>query len=155
MLNYEDRYINHADIPETRARARRYKAFKEATGFIEILNKESHKHVEICKYVRIKTHGHLNHITFLELGYMTIVLTEPYQGKLKDFNCDELYTVEIPVDIAPYGGKCSASLETNPGTKSFLITTRLKQRQLDEVLQRLEEQSEKMALWNFIREDSK
>ena len=55
MLNYIDCYINHADTPETRARARRYKAFKEATGFIEILNNESYKHVEICKYVRTNT----------------------------------------------------------------------------------------------------
>jgi len=55
MLNYIDCYINHADTPETRARARRYKAFKEATGFIEILNNESYKHVEICKYIRTNT----------------------------------------------------------------------------------------------------
>ena len=55
MLNYIDCYINHADTPETRASARRYKAFKEATGFIEILNNESYKHVEICNYVRTNT----------------------------------------------------------------------------------------------------
>ena len=55
MLNYVDCYINHADTPETRASARRYKAFKEATGFIQILNNESYKHVEICKYVRTNT----------------------------------------------------------------------------------------------------
>ena len=55
MLNYVDCYINHVDTPETRASARRYKAFKEATGFIEILNNESYKHVEICKYVRTNT----------------------------------------------------------------------------------------------------
>ena len=55
MLNYIDCYINHADTPETRASARRYKAFKEATGFIEILNNESYKHVEICKYIRTNT----------------------------------------------------------------------------------------------------
>ena len=55
MLNYVDCYINHADTPETRASARRYKAFKEVTGFIEILNNESYKHVEICNYVRTNT----------------------------------------------------------------------------------------------------
>ena len=55
MLNYVDCYINHADTPETRASARRYKAFKEATGFIEIFNNESYKHVEICKYIRTNT----------------------------------------------------------------------------------------------------
>ena len=55
MLNYVDCYINHTDTHETRARAIRYKTFKEATGFIEILNNESYKHVEICKYVRTNT----------------------------------------------------------------------------------------------------
>ena len=155
MLNYEDRYINHADIPETRARARRFKAFKEATGFIEILNNESYKHIQICEYVQTKTNARLDHTSFWELGNMLVVLTETYKSNLEDFNCDELYAVEISVNIAPYCGGWSDALDAKPGTKSFLITTRLKKRRLDKVLQRLKEQSEKMSLWNYIREIGK
>ena len=151
-LNYEDCHINHADIPETRARARRYKAFKEVTRFIEVLNIESVKHQNLRKLVRNKTDGYLDHGTFLKLGYMTVLLNETYNGKLEDYNCDELYTVEIPVNIAPYCGGWRDDLDSKPGTKSFLITTRLKKRQLDKVFQRLKDQSEKMPRWNFIKE---
>jgi hypothetical protein len=152
MLTYEDRHINYVDIPETRARARRYKPFKEVTGFIEVLNIESVKHQNLRRLVHNKTDGYLDHGTFLELGYMTVLLNETYKGKLEDYNCDELYAVEIPVNIAPYCGGWSDALDAKPGTKSFLITTRLKKRQLDKVFQRLKEQSEKMPRWNFIRE---
>ena len=71
---------------------------------------------------------------------------------MEDYNCDELYTVEIPVNIAPYCGGWRDGLDLKSGTKSFLITTHLKKRQLDKVFLRLKDQSEKMLRWNFIRE---
>jgi hypothetical protein len=86
---------------------------------------------------------------------MAVVLSETYNSNLNDFQCNELYVVEIPVNIALYCGGWSNVLDAKPGTKSFLITTRLKKRQLDKVFQKLKEQSEKMPRWNFIREVGK
>ena len=154
-LSYREQYINHANIPETQARSRRLKSFESASELKEVFNNESYKHIQICEYVRTKTNARLDHTSFWELGNMLVVLTETYKSNLEDFNCDELYAVEISVNIAPYCGGWSDALDAKPGTKSFLITTCLKKRQLDKVLQRLKEQSEKMPRWNFIREFGK
>jgi hypothetical protein len=153
MSSYEDRYINHADIPETRARARRFKAFMAASGFTENVDVESVKHQQLRTLVKTQTDGHMDHTTFLELGHMAVLLTEPYFGKIEEFACEELYVVEVPESIAPYCGMWFDELGVEPGTKSFLITTRLKKRQLDEVLEKLKEAAAKMPPWNYLEED--
>jgi hypothetical protein len=152
MSSYEDLYINHADIPETRARARRCKAFKDTTGFTQNPNVESVKHQQLQMLVNTQTDGHMDHTTFLELGHMAVLLTEPYNSKIEKFACEELYVVEVPENIAPYCGMWSDELGVKPGTKSFLITTRLKKRQLDEVLEKLKEAAAKMPPWNYLEE---
>ena len=150
MNTYADHYINHADIPETRTRKRRWREFLAESDFQEVLNMESAKHQAICKLVKTKTEGNLDHVTFLELGHMAVVLTETYRSHLEDFDCDELYVVEVPTNIAPYCGRRVGAVGTKPGTKSFLITTRLKKRQLDEVLQRPKQPAEKLPPWNQV-----
>ena len=152
LFSYRERYINHANIPETQARSRRLTSFESAGELKEIFNNESYKHIQICEHVRTKTNARLDHTSFWELSNMAVVLSETYNSNLDDFQCNELYVVEIPVNIALYCGGWSNALDAKPGTKSFLITTRLKKPQLDKVLQRLKEQSEKMPFWNFIRE---
>ena len=142
-LSYREQYINHANIPETQARSRRLKSFESASELKEVFNNESYKHIQICEYVRTKTNARLDHTSFWELGNMAVVLSETYNSNLNDFQCSELYIVEIPVNIAPYCGRSTNVRDTKPGTKSFLITKHLKKRQLDKVLQRLKEQSEK------------
>jgi hypothetical protein len=151
MNTYADRYINHADIPETRARKRRWREFLAESHLQEVLNKESSKHQEICKLVEKKIEGRLDHVTFLELGHMAVVLTETYRSHLQDFDCDELYVVEVPANNAPYCGSRNEAVGAKPGTKSFLITTRLKKRQLDEVLQRLKQAAEKLPPGIILR----
>jgi len=151
MNTYADRYINHADIPETWARKRRWREFLAESHLQEVLNKESAKHQAICKLVKTKTEGNLDHVTFLELGHMAVVLTETYRSHLEDFDCVELYVVEVSANNAPYCGGWDEAIGAKPGTKSFLITTRLKKRQLDEVLQRPKQPAEKLPPWNQVK----
>ena len=154
-LSYREGYINHANIPETQARSRRLTSFESASELKEILNKESYKHIQIFKSIKKQTNACLIKTFFWELGNMAVLLCETYKSNLEDYQCEKLYIVEIPVNIAPYCGGWNDALDAKPGTKSFLITTCLKKRQLDKVLQRLKEQSEKMPRWNFIREVGK
>ena len=79
-------------------------------------------------------------------------MTENYLSKLEDYECDELYVVEIPENSAPYCGGYDGTIGAEPGTKSFLITSRLKKRQLDKVINRLIERSKKLPAWNYIGE---
>ncbi|MDA9735297.1 hypothetical protein N9V16_07290 [SAR116 cluster bacterium] len=81
---------------------------------------------------------------------MAVVMNEPYCNKLEDYECDELYIVEIPANIAPYCGRWNDTFGSEPWTKSFLITSRLKKRQLDKVINRLIERSKKLPAWNYI-----
>ena len=149
-LSYSDRYINHANTSETQDRSRRLTSFESAGELKEILNKESLKHIELCKIVKTKSNGNLDHISFWELGTMAVVMTETYRSKLEDYECDELYVREIPRNIAPYCGSFEDTLGAVPGTKSFLITSRLKKSQLDKVINRLIERSKKLPAWNYI-----
>ena len=147
-LSYREAYINHKNIPETQARRRRFTSFEAAGELREILNKESIKHQELCKLVIKKTYGNLNHISFWELGTMAVIMNEPYCNKLEDYECEELYVVEIPANIAPYCGRWNDTFGAEPWTKSFLITRRLKKRQLDEVIKRLIKQEKELPPWN-------
>lgn len=147
-VTYEDRYINFADIPETRARKRRYEEFKSNSQLTESLFKDSPKHQALRKLIKTETMGETDHVTFFELGNMAVVMTEPYNSKLKDYKCAELYVVEIPVNIAPYAGPHHATPGAEPWTKSFLITSILKKRQLDEVIKRLIEREKELDAWN-------
>ena len=126
MNTYADHYINHADIPETRTRKRRWREFLAESDFQEVLNMESAKHQAICKLVKTKTEGNLDHVTFLELGHMAVVLTETYRSHLEDFDCDDLHVIEVPTNIAPYCGYWAETPGVEPRTKSFLITSNTK-----------------------------
>ena len=145
---YEDRYINFADIPETRARERRYKEFKSNSHFTESLFQDNPRHQALCKLIKTKTKGEANHVTFFELGNMAVVMTEPYNSELKDYKCAKFYAVEIPVNIAPYCGRFDATPGAEPWTKGFLITSILKKRQLDEVIKRLIKREKELPPWN-------
>mgnify|MGYP000244572476 CR=1 FL=1 len=154
-LKYEECYINHIDNLETYSRSRRLPAFKTNSHLKEVLDKTSQKHSKICNLIRTKTKGRLDHTSFWQLGTMAVVLTEPYNCNLKDFECDELYVVEIPVNIAPYCGYWDDDPEALPRTKSFLITTQIKKRQLDKIIERLIVASKTQAVWNVTGEAPK
>ena len=147
-LPYEERYINHEDIPETRARKRRFEEFKSTAGFKEELNITSAKHQKLRKLVKTQTNGVTDHISFWWLGNMAVLMNEPYYTKLEDYECAELYVVETPVNIAPYCGRYDDTPGAEPGTKCFLITSILKKRQLDEVIKRLIKREKELPPWN-------
>jgi hypothetical protein len=141
-------YFNHEDIPENRARKRRFKEFEVTSGLKEILSYKNAKRLALKKLIKTNTKFSLDHTTFWELGNMTVLMNEPYRSKLEDFVSDKLYVVEIPVNIAPYCGGYDDTPGAVPGTKSFLITSILKKRQLDEVFKRLIEREKELPPWN-------
>jgi prophage regulatory protein len=150
-LSYSEAYVDYANTPETKARARRLEAFVSASKLREVLNYSSVKHQTICEIARRKNPRRcLDHCTFWTLANMAVVMSEPYRGALSDQHCDELYAVEVPVNISPYCGGWSCKLGEKPGTRTFLITSILKRRQLDEVFKRLEAAATKLPPWNFV-----
>ena len=80
-------------------------------------------------------------------------MSEPYSGKLEDFDHERFAVVEVPTNISPYCGGWDATPGAVTRTKTFLITSILKKRQLEAVLRRLKETAETMPPWNQIGED--
>jgi hypothetical protein len=148
--NYAERYIEHADTPETRARGRRWKAFLAESGLKENLQDDPPKHRALIEAVG---RGLLAHTTNLELGNMAVLMTEHYHAKLEDFDHEKFAVIEVPTNIAPYCGSWDPAPGGKPGTKTFLITSILKKRQLEAVLRRLEKAAASMPLWNYAGED--
>ena len=149
--SYFEGYVAFKDIPETKARGRRLEAFLSASKLTQEFNIESVKHQRMREIFRQpNSKRHLDHCTFWWLANMAVLMSEPYSGELSDQHCDELYAVEVPVNISPYCGSWSPKLGEKPWTKTFLITSILKRRQLDEVFKRLEAAAKKLPPWNYI-----
>ena len=155
LPNYEDRYINHADIRETRARARRLKQFKLASQMQEVPRPGNQKHQMIRSIAYENQIKLLDHVSYWELGTMAVVLFEPYINRYFSYECEGLYQVRLPSSISPYCGRWFDEIGVVPWTGSFLATTPPKKRQLDKVLERLKEAAVKMPPWNYIEEDDK
>jgi len=147
--NYPERYINHADIPETKTRARRWKAFLATSGLTENLKYDPPKHRTLIEGLE---RGLLDHTTNLELGNMAVLMTEHYHADLQDIDHEKFYAVEVPTNISPYCGCFDPTPGAKPRTKTFLITSILRKRQLDEVMRRLEKTAKSMPPWNSIGE---
>jgi len=149
---YTERYIAHADIDETKARGRRWKAFLAESGLKENLEDDPPKHRVLLDALR-RAGWPKDHTTYLELGNMAVIMSEPYSGKLEDFDHERFAVIEVPTNIAPYCGSWDPAPGAKPGTKTFLITSILKKRQLETVLRRLEKAAASMPLWNYAGED--
>ena len=122
----------------------------KVSGFKENLEDDPPKHRALIEGVG---RGLIAHTTNLELGNMAVLMTEHYHAKLEDFDHERFGVIEVPTNITPYSGGWDPAPGANPGTKSFLITSILKKRQLEEVLRRLEEAAKNMPPWNQIGED--
>jgi hypothetical protein len=118
--NYAERYIEHADTPETRARGRRWKAFLAESGLKENLQDDPPKHRALIEAVG---RGLLAHTTNLELGNMAVLMTEHYHAKLEDFDHERFAVIEVPTNIAPYCGGFDRRADAMPGTRSWLIAS--------------------------------
>ncbi len=149
-LSYREARVDYANIPETKARARRLEAFLSASKLKEELNYPSDKHRMICEIARRNPSCFLDHCSFWTLANMAVVMSEPYRGELSDQQCNDLYAIEVPENISPYCGRWSCKPGEKPWTKTFLITSILKRRQLDEVSKRLEAAAKKYPPWNYI-----
>jgi len=151
--DYAYRYVDVHEIDEMKARGRRWRAFVKATGFVENLDLESPKHCDLRAALK-KIHAPMDHTTYLDLGNMAVVMTEPYHGSLDDFDPERFAVIEVPTNIAPYCGRWNADPGAKPWTKTFLIASILKKRQLEAVGVCLEEAAKDMPPWNYVGEDS-
>ena len=114
MLNYSDRYINHApDLPEVIARKRRLELFLTATGFDELRKKPDFTD-RIPKSL-------VDHVSYWSDGLRDFVLCEPYDHVLPVKPTAGLVYIELPLEIAPYGGGWSDHADAKPGTRSLLF----------------------------------
>ena len=103
-LNYAECYVSYVspdDIDEKKARGRRWKAFIAATGFVENLDLESAKHCNLRAALK-QSGAPMDHTTYLDLGTMAVVMTEPYFGSLDDFHPERFAVIQVPTNIAPY-----------------------------------------------------
>ena len=73
--NYSERYIEHADIDETRARARRWIAFLKASGLVENLQDDPPKHRALRDALG-RGGWPKDHTRYLELGNMAVIMSE-------------------------------------------------------------------------------
>lgn len=153
--NYADRYVFPDDIDERKARGRRWKAFIAATGFIENLDWESPKHCDLVAALK-QSDAPMDHTTYLDLGNMAVVMTEPYPwlGSLDDFDPERFAVIEVPTNIAPYCGSWDSAAGAKPYSRTYLIASILKKRQLEAVGVCLEEAVKDEPDWNYLGEDS-
>jgi len=124
----------------------------EASGLVENLQLDPPKHRTLLDALG-RGGWPRDHITYLELGNMAVIMSAPYSGKLEGFNHEKFAVVEVPSNISPYCGGWDPTPGAVPGTKTFLITSILKKRQLEEMLRRLEGAAKNMLPWNQIGED--
>tara|TARA_Y100000588_G_C13392431_1_gene559648 strand:- start:17 stop:502 length:486 start_codon:yes stop_codon:yes gene_type:complete len=152
--NYAERYVFPDDIDERRARGRRWRALIEATGFVENLEDEPPKHCVLRAALK-NSRAPMDHTTYLDLGNMAVVMTEPYwRTSLDDFDPERFAAIEVPANIAPYCGFWNPAPGATPLTKTYLIASITKKRQLEVVGVRLEEAAKDMPAWNYMGEDS-
>ena len=153
--NYAERYVFPDDIDERKARGRRWKAFIAATGFVENLNLLSPKHCDLVAALK-RSRAPMDHTTYLDLGNMAVVMTEPYpwRGSLDDFDPERFAVIEVPTNIAPYCGSWDPTPGAQPLTNTYLIASILKKRQLEAVGVCLEEAVKDEPDWNYLGEDS-
>ena len=147
--NYADCYVFPDDIDERKARGRRWKAFIAATGFVENLDLRSPKHCDLRAALK-QSGAPMDHTTYLDLGNMAVVMTEPYHGSIDDFDLERFAVIEVPINMAPYCGRWNANPGAKPWTKTFLVASILKKRQLESVGLRLEEADKDAPPWNYV-----
>jgi len=114
--NYAERYINHSDIPETRARKRRLNKFRSFTELREeLMGGEMQRFLQGCE-IKGCDHGSLWRS---KLGTL-VLLNEPYISEPP--KTSGLVTIEVPTPIAPYCGTYNSSPGSTPWTRSLLHT---------------------------------
>jgi len=152
--DYADCYVYPDDIDERKARGRRWKAFIAATGFVENLDLESPKHCDLRAALQ-QSRAPMDHTTYLDLGNMAVVMTEPYwKTSVDDYDPERFAVIRVPTNIAPYCGSWDPTPGAQPLTNTYLIASILKKRQLEAVGICLEEAAKDMPAWNYLGEDS-
>lgn len=158
-MYYGDR--TWGDIPEELARKRRYRLFVEASGMQEITLSRSDfyrwnspKHGRTYDIVKHQTEGWLDHVSAWIFGNCCILLTEAYYKNTPEhYQHNQLYSLELPVEISPYCGGWNPDEGSFPRTRSVLITNILKARQLDRIYETLREAATTAPPWNYVGEE--
>jgi hypothetical protein len=146
--SYRDRFVNlPPKLPEHYARDRRLTEFEKAGNLTEVLH-VSPRHTAIRHLIQ----GHVDHISYWVFEGTPIVMNEPYQGQLSDYQTDGLAAIELPHEIAPYCGRVinwDSSDRAKPNTKTFLICKAVSAKKLQKLLERLSQAAANMPRWNI------
>jgi hypothetical protein len=156
LRTYENRYINHApELDECKSRKRRWPEFLKESSLNEVLDLTSVKHANIVDIVKLSGCGMNDHCTYLKDGFKAIVLMEPYHVDLDKFPHDKLVYIKVPGRIAPYCGGILFDDNGNAisGTESYLVTTKINERYLKEIEQKLIEAASKLPPFDYFDEE--
>ena len=147
MLNYSDRYINHApDLPEAISRKRRLKLFLTATGFDELRAKPDFTD-RIPRSLK-------DHVSYWSDGLREFVLCEPYNHVQPVGAMTGLVYIELPLEIAPYGGGWSDHADAKPGTRGLLFALAENSSALKDIEIKLMVEGWQAPRWNLVEDES-
>ena len=142
-MTFLEDYVQHApELPECRARLRRFKAFLAVTEFVEVSVWPA--------FIAAVPPGFKDHpSSYRDPSGHSYLLCEPYEAR-RPASPPELACITVPAAIAPYGGGWTTVAGAPPGTIGILFTDVENSAALDRVAARLEIAAGAMPLWNSI-----
>ena len=142
-MSFREHYCDHApELPECRARLRRFKAFLAVTEFREVSAWPS--------FIAQVPRGFKDHLSaYRDVSGHGYLLGEPYESR-RPAAPEDLASITVPVAIAPYCGGWTKVAGAPPGTVSVLFTELGNAMALEQVAARLEIAARVMPRWNFV-----
>ena len=141
-LSYRDHYINHArDLPETKARLRRLRLFEVITGLREIQRQ--------FEYLRLIPRRNLDHVSYWTDGQHDYLLSEIYDFSPVE-QVRDLVVIELPPEIAPYGGGWSNDSDAQPHSRSLLFASSENAFVLESIHLRMMGEARMAPRWNAL-----
>lgn len=140
--SYTDRYIEHCNSPETRARKRRLSLFVNLLNATEVWDEE-------CSRMLAEANlSSRDHVSAWSIAGVIYLLNEPYRVQCEpqshDYHC-----ITLPTNISPYCGSFSSDPAEMPSSRSFLITKSIHSEALGKIAGKLREAALTAPRWNI------
>ena len=142
-MTFVEEYVGHApNLPECRARLRRFTAFLAVTEFTQASSWPA--------FIAAVPRGFRDHhSSYRDASGHGYLLCEPYETRCPAAP-EDLASITVPPAIAPYCGGWTTVVGAPPGTVSVLFTSLENSAALDQVAARLEIAAKVMPRWNSI-----
>lgn len=148
--SYRERYTNFIpQKPEHIARERRLEAFEKIGNLKEVLcDSESHRNIldQIPLMFR-------DHTSFWLFKGTPMVMVETYRGTVSDISSTSLTVIEVPEQIAPYGGIWDPAPGAKSSTRSFLCFRPVGKRKAQTAEELLKKLARQMRPWNASEDE--